>query len=551
MDYWYSAQLRQYRLQIIRAFSNFQVQTGQGGPNNTAEIIRVPCRYGDPSRVAELIVRGNSENKVLSVPFITCTINSLNMAPERRQDPSLIQPAYVNERVYDTESQRYTNQIGNRYTVDRYMPVPYNLGIQVDIWTNNLNMKEQLLEQILVLYNPAIDIQTSVNPVDWTVLSYIEMQDAPIWSSRSIPIGTENPIDVATINFKVPIWISPPAKVKKQTLIHQIVTNIVQGYKDPDSVEWTEYEFMARTTTTPGDAVIKVKHLDGYNYQVALCNADGSTTDKDSNPTITKSKINPTIHPGIKFKWNNITCSINSSTLTGAVADIKASLSGSKLNCLLFDNNCIQFLNMEAGNNTFEDITPGSLEKLGLIATTYPGGNLAWWRLLELYGNLKSYLSYGTNASQLRLKTVNDIENINTDIIGWIDLDPIDQNKIILHIDPESLPLVTLPPINAIVNPLESGPGVNLPSSSIGQRYLLVEKPAEESVAWGVINANENDIVEFNGSQWISAWTPTSAINAVEYVKNNRSSKIFRYQNNEWEDLIYPKYMPGYWRISL
>ena len=84
---------------------------------------------------------------------------------------------------------------------------------------------------------------------------------------------------------------------------------------------------------------------------------------------------------------------------------------------------------MEAGNNTFEDITPGSLEKLGLIATTYPGGNLAWWRLLELYGNLKSYLSYGTNASQLRLKTVNDIEKTNTDIIGWIDLDPIDQEE--------------------------------------------------------------------------------------------------------------------------
>lgn len=551
MDYWYSAQLRQYRLQIIRAFSNFSVETGQGGPNNTTELIRVPCRYGDPSRVAELIVRGNSENKILSVPFITCTINSLNLAPERRQDPSLVRPAYVNERVYDPETQKYTDQIGNRYTVDRYMPVPYNLGIQVDIWTNNLSMKEQLLEQILVLFNPAIDIQTSVNPVDWTVLSYIEMQDSLVWSSRSIPIGTENPIDVATLNFKVPIWINPPAKVKKQTLIHQIITNIVQGYKDENATEWTEYEFMARSVTTPDDAVIRVEQIQAYDYRVTLCNADGSTTDKNNNPTITKSKINPTIIGGMKFKWNGIVCSINSSTIKDAVNDIRASLSNTSLNCLLFDTNCIQFINTAAGDNTFEDIVPGTLEKLGLVATTYPGGNLAWWRLLELYGNLRPYESYKSNASQMRLKTVDDVEKTNTDIIGWIDLDPIDQNKIILHLDPDSFPVVTLPPINAIINPLESGPGKNLPIAAIGQRYLLVEKPAEQSVVWGTMNSNENDIIEFNGSTWTSIWSPTTSLNSVEYVKNNRSSKVFRYQNGIWEDLINPKYMPGYWRIAL
>jgi len=551
MDYWYSAQLRQYRLQIIRAFSNFKVATGQGGPNNTVELIRVPCRYGDPSRVAELIVRGNSENKILSTPFITCTISSLNLAPERRQDPSLVQPAYVNERVYDNETQRYTNKIGNRYTIDRYMGVPYNLGVQVDIWTNNLSIKEQLLEQILVLFNPAIDIQTSVNPVDWTVLTYIEMQDSITWSSRSIPIGTENPIDVATINFKVPIWINPPAKVKKQSLIHQIVTNIVQGYKDENAVEWTEYEFMARTTTTPGDAVIRVRQIQGYDYQLSLCNANGSTEDKNQNPTITLSSINPVILPGIQFKWNNITCMINSTTLAGAVDDIRSSLTGSKLNCVLFNGNSIQFINTDAGDNTFEDIIPGSLNKLGLLATTYPGGNLAWWRLLELYGTLKPFSLYGNNASQIRLKTVDDIEKTNTDIIGWIDLDPIDQNKIILHIDTESFPVTTIEPIDAIINPVESGPGINLPQATIGQRYLIIESPAEQSVAWGMINAKENDIIEFNGSNWVSAWTPSNENNSIEYVKNNRSLKIFRYHSDMWEDLIYPKYVPGYWRIAL
>jgi hypothetical protein len=41
-----------------------------------------------------------------------------------------------------------------------------------------------------------------------------------------VPIGTENPIDVATLTFKLPIWISPPAKVKKLGVIQKIIASI-------------------------------------------------------------------------------------------------------------------------------------------------------------------------------------------------------------------------------------------------------------------------------------------------------------------------------------
>jgi hypothetical protein len=41
-----------------------------------------------------------------------------------------------------------------------------------------------------------------------------------------VPIGTENPIDVATLTFKLPVWISPPAKIKKLGVIQKIIANI-------------------------------------------------------------------------------------------------------------------------------------------------------------------------------------------------------------------------------------------------------------------------------------------------------------------------------------
>ena len=551
MQYWYSAQLRQYRLQFIRAFSNFSVKTGAIGPNGTQELLRVPCRYGDPTRIASSIVRGNSENKVLSVPFISCFISALNMNPSRRQDPQLVQPVQINERQYDEELGHYTNKIGNRYTVERLMPVPYDLTMQVDIWTNNLDIKEQLIEQILVLYNPAVDVQTSVNPIDWTVLTIIEMQDSINWSSRSIPVGTENPIDVLTMQFKLPIWINPPAKVKKQAIIEQIVTNIIQGSKDPRAMEWDEYEFFSRTITTPGQATIRVTPNTDGTYSFYLCDDTVSTADKENLPTVTFAAQNPQFFSGMSFIWNGNTIRISSTEIGGAISDIRSCIANTNLNCVMFNDTSFQLLNMDGGDNVLVDIVPGSLAALGLQPGTYQGKKLAWWRLLQLYGTVKPYSTHGSNASQIRLKTIEDIDQVSTDVVGWIDLDPLDQNRIIWTPDPQSYQPATLAPIDAIVDPLTSGPNVNLPLPSIGQRYLLTEDMADGSVSWGTASGKENDIVEFDGSTWQIAWNSSENPDGLQYVLNNRSGRMYRWYNGYWSPVVENKYLQGYWRISL
>ena len=551
MQYWYSAQLRQYRLQFIRAFSGFYVQTGNGGPNNTKELLQVPCRYGDPSRVAAAIVSGNSENKIPSVPFITCYISGLNMSASRRQDPQLVVPVQVNERKYDDEQGRYTSEVGNRYTVDRIMPVPYDLTMQVDFWTSNLDQKEQLLEQILVLYNPSIDVQTSTNPIDWTVLSYIEMQDNITWTSRTIPMGTDNPIDVASMVFKIPIWINPPAKVKKQTIIQEIITNIVQGSYDQSAQEWTEYEFLTRTITTPANATIKPYPHNGQVYSISLCDDSGSNIDQQGLPTYTRSSILTTVPVGISFIWNGITCAVSHSALADAVNDIRNSLVGTNLTCQLQDGKYIQFINTSGGDNTFIDLQQGSLASLGLQATTYPGGKLAWWRLLELYGAFRSYADYGANASQLRFKTVDDIEQTSTDIVGWFDIYPTDQNRILWSPDPQNWPSTTLDPINAIVDPHTSGPGITLAPTAVGQRYLLTDAPSNTSTAWGTVDAKQDDIIEFNGVNWQVSWSSSTNGNVTQYVYNNKSGKIYKWNSGYWASVIGNEYQPGYWRLSL
>jgi len=223
-QFFYDQQIRRFLLQFIRAFSNFQVEYGKDRDGNTT-LVTVPVKYGDATRMVSSIVRENSENKIIPTPMISCYITGLEYNAERRQDPTFIDKKHIRMRKFDPNTNEYTTQQGNAFTVERVMPVPYTLQLNVDVWTSNTNQKLQLLEQLLVLFNPALEIQSTDNYLDWTSLSYIELAQTQ-WSSRSVPTGVDEQIDIATLSFTVPIWLTAPAKVKKLGVINKIVASI-------------------------------------------------------------------------------------------------------------------------------------------------------------------------------------------------------------------------------------------------------------------------------------------------------------------------------------
>jgi hypothetical protein len=139
------------------------------------------------------------------------------------------QYGYIDENpespTYGQTIEGYANAQGENYTVERLMPSPYNLTFCADVWSTNTDQKLQILEQILVLFRPAMEIQTTNNYIDWTSLSYVELTSTT-WSSKQIPQGTENDIDISNLTFTTPIWISPPAKVKKLGIITKIIANV-------------------------------------------------------------------------------------------------------------------------------------------------------------------------------------------------------------------------------------------------------------------------------------------------------------------------------------
>lgn len=223
LDYFYDEQLRRYITQFMRIFSGFVVSEGDRGAGELFS--RVPVRYATFNRLVSHILKNNSENVVNSAPFFSVSIANMAIARDRAQDPYNVDRSQITERAYDEAASDYTSEPGNLYTVERYMPVPYNLTMTVDLWTNNLDHKLQLWEQILVLFNPSIQLQSNSNPLDWTNVFEVTLTDIN-FSSRSQPAGVDENLDIASMTFEMGIWISPPAKVKRQKIINTIITNI-------------------------------------------------------------------------------------------------------------------------------------------------------------------------------------------------------------------------------------------------------------------------------------------------------------------------------------
>ena len=131
------------------------------------------------------------------------------------------------------------------------MPSPFRLEVTADIFSSNTDQKLQILEQILYLFNPDFEIQKSDNYIDWTSLSYVELTGIT-FSSRTIPVGAESEIDVASMTFSMPIWLSPPVKVKKLGVVQKIIMSV---YEDDGGIAkgLIDGSLLSRSFITPNN----------------------------------------------------------------------------------------------------------------------------------------------------------------------------------------------------------------------------------------------------------------------------------------------------------
>jgi hypothetical protein len=409
--------------------------------------------------MAQTVTQDNSASSLPSTPLMTFHVTGMNYARERLQDPYHVSKLQVRQRFYDQQTESYETTQGNAFTIERLMPVPYKMSINLDIWTSNTNQKLQLFEQVCTLFNPSLEIQSTDNYIDWTSLSVVDLDDT-VWTSRTIPQGTENPIDIMTMKFSVPIWISSPARVKKLGVVEKIIASVFDAQGDAvEAVTNSDLLLGTRQKFTP------------YNYQVLLV--------------------------------------------------------GNKLQILKYS------AVVDQPNQSPE--LPDS-----------PPSNEFWPAVINMYGAFRS------GITQIRLNSQWD-ETV--DIVGTVSYDPSDERFMLFDVDTDTIPQNTLPPIDAVIDPLLSGPGSGLPVAVAGQRYLILndigsaDNP-EPAVAWGSLVAVANNIIEFDGNDWVVAFDSTTGTN-IQYTTNITTGLQYLWTGEQWVKSYEGIYPSGQWSIVL
>lgn len=524
-QFFYDQQIRRFIIQFIRMVSNFQVEYGKDR-NGVVALQRVPVIYGDSSRQVASIIKEGSENVLNSVPVMAAYVASMKYDRERVQNPTFTGKMQIRERAYDPMTGMYGTQQGDTLTVERLMPVPYSLTLKLDIWTSNTEQKLQLLEQICTLFNPALEIQNTDNYIDWTSLSYVLLTDIS-WSSRTVPVGTENPIDIATLTFELPIWISAPALIKKMGVIQKIIASIYDANGDINSAIYDEANLLSRQYFTP------------MQYGVLLLN-NQLTIVPYENPV-----TNPLGEQVVKKVTSNVTANttISVSSSKGIVAGMQVSGTGVSGNCVVLST---------SGDTitTNATISANIGDRLSFTSVVTQTGTVPKWRdVINVYGNLTN------GSSQIKLEL-----NDGNEVVGTVAYNPQNENTLLWTPDIDTIPTNTLTAITAIIDPQSSRPGTDLPTPTNGTRYLLVSDyitpdGAQPTYNWNgadntPIVAYTNDIIEYNGSHWIVSFD-SSASDSIEYVTNLTTATQYRWSSGAWSKSYEGIYEAGKWQIIL
>ena len=536
--------------------SDFSYKDGSG------ELRRIPVMYGDITRQVANLLRDNSENKLPSAPRIALYITGLEIDRERTSDSSFVSKVHVRERAYDNAGNEYLNTQGKNYTVERLMPTPYKLVVNADIWSTNTDQKLQIIEQITMLFNPSLEIQTTDNYVDWASLTVVDLENIT-FTNRTIPAGTENQIDISTLTFSTPIWISPPAKVKRLGVITNIIMNVFNentgtidlGLSTPELNQYDSSK-AGRVDKSNNSVTETTTNIAGADYSENISSSETYTT-RDGRSVRIYATNGGTAMPVHGAWWNE----------DDGVWEIASWSIDGKANPAIEDPDPLDLLHSNNVNANSITGTPATSEVVAvnyLQLGVYVDGNnvklmrnnsskkISWLNVVSSHPG-----KYTADVSRIFLTRI----DLDITVTGTFRVNAVDNSILQVTWDYDSFPSNTVidgkTNIDYVIEPTRFNPAyVKQP----GMRFLILSdigsvENQQGPAAWKQIDntdffASANDIIEWDGENWSVVFDSTSSTGPV-FTTNLNTSTQYMWNGTEWIQSIDGEYPVGSWRVDL
>lgn len=226
LPYYYNKQLKRYIIQFMHLFSGLQVHVGA---TNTREggLIPVPVHYSSMDKVSANLISGGTSNKPLRLPVMSADIVGI------RQNPTY--NAGLNMEFAETYLPDGGYFATDIKTLKRVRPAAYVMDMDLAIWASNDDQHFQILEQILSVFNPSVQIQTSDARFDWTKIAMVHLTGMGLKSNY--PVGTANRIVMTNLTFEIPIYLSAPADIKDQFVKDVLIRlSTLETYDNMDDI---------------------------------------------------------------------------------------------------------------------------------------------------------------------------------------------------------------------------------------------------------------------------------------------------------------------------
>lgn len=203
--------------QFMRVFSGFQTPDGNGG------LKRIPVVYGSMDRITASVLQQRDHLSNNKVPMFAVNLNGMSIDVNNKRSPKHID-AIANTKV----------GVQDRKAITRLIGPPYLLNFELNIIASSNTELYNILEQILLIFNPRVSILLDSVAANSDYITEIILES--LNSEIQYPMGGEQRIVQMGMTFTVPVRLRYPY-LETDNIIKSIKLNLQDEDLDDPLIE--------------------------------------------------------------------------------------------------------------------------------------------------------------------------------------------------------------------------------------------------------------------------------------------------------------------------